>query len=144
MVNSFFFKNVWSTVGEDVIETVKEFFTTGGLLKQFNTTTLTIIPKVQNPVGLNDFRPKVCCTVIYKVMTKIITSRMGKVLGKIINMAQLAFVPGKRIVENILLAHEIVNYHKGHGVIWCAMKVDLRKSYDSIQWDFVEEIFCWV
>lgn len=46
--NSFFFKKTWNIIGRDVIGAIKEFFGSGKLLKQFNLTTLTMIPKVQH------------------------------------------------------------------------------------------------
>ncbi|XP_050229273.1 uncharacterized protein LOC126678417 [Mercurialis annua] len=55
--------------------------------------------------------------------------------------AQSAFVPGRKIGDNVLLAHELVhNYHRNSGKQDCAMKIDLRKAYDFIHWDCVEEI----
>lgn len=81
---------------------------TGVLLKQFNITTLTIIPKSQNPVGLTDCRPIACCSIIYKIITKILTKRIGGILKRIVSPAQSAFIHGKKIIDNILLTHELV------------------------------------
>ncbi|WCJ37950.1 Retrovirus-related Pol polyprotein from type-1 retrotransposable element R2 [Euphorbia peplus] len=138
---SFFFKHCWNIVGEDFCAAVKEFFQSGKLLKQVNVTALVIIPKNSNPQGLGDFRPIACCTVIYKTITKILTSRLAPVLKNLISANQSAFVPGRCISDNILLAHELVrNYHRVSSGSNCALKVDLQKAYDTIDWDFLEEI----
>ncbi|XP_050229117.1 uncharacterized protein LOC126678259 [Mercurialis annua] len=116
--SSLFFQKNWAIVGGDVIEAVKEFFYTGKLLGQVNATSLSIIPKTSSPSSLNDYRPIACCNVL-----------------------QCAFIPGRRIIDNVLLAHELVHdYHNDRGVASCAMKVDLRKAYDTIEWDFLEEM----
>ncbi|XP_050221646.1 uncharacterized protein LOC126671873 [Mercurialis annua] len=59
-------------------------------------------------------------------------------IGGLVRNTQSAFIPGRSIADNVLVAHEIVNnYHKRAGES-CAMKIDVRKAYDSIGWDFVE------
>ena len=109
--------------------------------KQINATSLTIIPKNNTPTSLNDYRPIACCTVLYKIISKILTARLSTILPRLINPAQAAFVAGRSIVDNVLLAHELLrNYHRKSKKKNCALKIDLRKAYDSIHWDFLEEM----
>jgi hypothetical protein len=55
---------------------------------------------------------------------------------------QGAFIPGRGIAENILLAQEVVSdYHKEKGVARCTLKVDLMKAYDSLDWEYVLQCF---
>lgn len=104
-------------------------------------TTLIIIPKMEHPSSLRDYRPIACCTVIYKVISKVLAGRLGNILGRIINLNQSAFVIGRKIIDNVLIAHEIIrNYHRENGPPTCALKVDLRKAYDFVCWDFIEEV----
>ncbi|XP_074305258.1 uncharacterized protein LOC141640349, partial [Silene latifolia] len=65
-----FYKDAYSIVGNDVIQAVKEFFITGELLKQVNSTTLTLIPKNDRPLSVADFGPIACCNVLYKIISK--------------------------------------------------------------------------
>ena len=61
-------------------------------------------------------------------------------MGSIISLNQYAFVQNRRIVDNVLLAHKLVRgYHRDNSKAKCALKVDLKKAYHSIAWDFVEE-----
>ncbi|GKA16105.1 hypothetical protein Tco_0695852 [Tanacetum coccineum] len=53
-----FFKDAWEIVGSDVVNAVKEFFVNGKLLKELNHTVIALIPKIQNPTRINDFRPR--------------------------------------------------------------------------------------
>lgn len=63
-----FFKESWDCVGKDITEAVLQFFTSGKMLKQINTTTLTLIPKVENPEMVTQFRSIACCNIVYKII----------------------------------------------------------------------------
>ncbi|KAG7548232.1 Reverse transcriptase domain [Arabidopsis suecica] len=136
--SSEFFKGVWSVVGPEVVEAVQEFFRSGQLLKQWNSTTLVLIPKITNASSLSEFRPISCLNTLYKVIAKLLTSRLQHLLNQVISPAQSAFLPGRLLAENVLLATNIV-----HGYNWKnieprgMLKVDLRKAFDSISWDFI-------
>ncbi|XP_056691809.1 uncharacterized protein [Spinacia oleracea] len=61
---SHFFRENWNIVGEDVTKAVLDFFHTGKLLKEINSTTITLIPKTKCPKNVTEFRPISCCNVI--------------------------------------------------------------------------------
>ncbi|KAL0386039.1 UNVERIFIED_CONTAM: hypothetical protein Sradi_2998200 [Sesamum radiatum] len=72
-------------------------------------------PKVQQPTLVAEFRPISCCNVLYKGITKIIVQRMRGLLGSIVPASQNAFVPGRPIGDNILLAQELfTGYNRQH------------------------------
>ncbi|KAL0318194.1 UNVERIFIED_CONTAM: Transposon TX1 uncharacterized protein [Sesamum calycinum] len=136
--SSGFFKAAWPVVGEEITAAVMDFFTTGRLLKQVNATLITLIPKVSAPSLVDDFRPISCCNVIYKIITKILVIRIRGILDKLISPSQTAFVPGRSISDNVLLAQELFSGYKQCRLPpRCALKVDLRKAYDTVEWDFL-------
>ncbi|KAK4384120.1 Retrovirus-related Pol polyprotein from type-2 retrotransposable element R2DM [Sesamum angolense] len=105
--SSGFFKAAWPVVGEEVSKAIIDFFKTGRLLKQLNATLLTLIPKVRTPHSVAEFRPISCCNVVYKVISKILVSRIREILDLLISPSQNAIVPGRLISDNILLAQEL-------------------------------------
>ncbi|KAL0284376.1 UNVERIFIED_CONTAM: Retrovirus-related Pol polyprotein from type-2 retrotransposable element R2DM [Sesamum radiatum] len=134
-----FFKKAWPVCGPEIIAAVQEFFSSGKLLKQFNATLLCLIPKVELPHGVADFRPITCCNVLYKTITKIMVERMTEVMCKLVSINQTAFVQGRSISENIMLAQDLfAGYHRKRFPPSCALKVDLKKAFDSIEWEFLE------
>ncbi|KAK4384511.1 Retrovirus-related Pol polyprotein from type-2 retrotransposable element R2DM [Sesamum angolense] len=136
--SSGFFKAAWPVVGEEVSKAIIDFFKTGRLLKQLNATLLTLIPKVRTPHSVAEFRPISCCNVVYKVISKIIVSRIREILDLLISPSQNAFVPGRLISDNILIAQELFSgYNQCRLPLRCALKVDLRKAYDTLEWDFL-------
>lgn len=138
--NSYFFKKTWNIVGKDICLAVKDYFRYGSMLRQANSTSITLIPKGANPQSLNEYRPISCCNVIYKVISKILSGRLRRILDSLVHLNQSAFIPGRQIVDNILLAHELLRgYHRDKDCC-CALKVDIQKTYDSVSWDFLEEV----
>ncbi|RAL42604.1 hypothetical protein DM860_017149 [Cuscuta australis] len=92
--SSGFFKHQWRVVGETVTKAVLDFFQDGVTLQQINATNICLIPKVDSPESPKDFRPIDCCNVVYKVISKIICSRLKDVLAHLINPNQSAFIEG--------------------------------------------------
>ena len=135
----FFFLKYWTLVGKSVIRAVQAFFHSGLMLKEINHTFLALIPKVDNPSCVNHFRPISLCSTIYKIISKVLTRRLKGLLGKIIHPLQGAFVPERLIQDNILLAHEIFHSfrRKGGKSGWIAIKLDMEKAYDRLEWPFV-------
>ncbi|GJR87106.1 RNA-directed DNA polymerase, eukaryota, reverse transcriptase zinc-binding domain protein [Tanacetum coccineum] len=96
---------------------------------------------MQNPNKVSDFRHIACCNVIYKCISKIVTNRIKGVLGKLVNKSQSAFIAGRQITDNILLAQELFKgYNRKHKFKRVAFKMDLQKAYDTINWGFLKVV----
>lgn len=125
-------------IGEEVSSAVAEFFSSGTLLKQWNATTLVLIPKIQNASKVSDFRPISCLNTLYKVISRVLASRLKSLLPYVISHHQSAFLACRQLSENVLLASEIVQGYSRKNIQPSEMlKVDLRKAFDSVRWDFV-------
>ena len=89
--------------------------------------------------------------MLYKCITKILANRVKSCLSDLISPSQTPFVKWRIISEKILLAQELVKcYHRNKGKAFllikkkrnkgkarCAIKVDLKKDYDSVEWNFI-------
>ena len=98
-------------MGDDIIKAISQFFENGKMLKSWNNTTITLIPKVPNPLHPGDFRPISCCHVLYNCISKLICSKLKLVLDFLIDQAQGAFVASRSIMHNILLCQDLVKHY---------------------------------
>ncbi|XP_010694539.1 uncharacterized protein LOC104907323 [Beta vulgaris subsp. vulgaris] len=103
-----FFKDTWSIVGSKITAAIKDFFTSGKLLTEVNTTILTLIPKVKCPSSVSDFRPIACCNTIYKCITKVMCDRIKAILPVIIGENLGASIKGRFIGHNIMICQDLV------------------------------------
>jgi len=88
-----------------------------------------------------DYRPISLCNVVYKIIAKSLSLKLQSYMPTCINSSQYAFVKGRRITENIIIAHEIV--HTFNQKKWndCAfmLKLDLAKAFDRLEWIFIKQ-----
>ncbi|GFS44393.1 hypothetical protein Acr_00g0090060 [Actinidia rufa] len=137
--SAYFFKKSWSIIGEDVCLAIKEFFMSGNILNQINHAIIALVPKSANTTRVEDFRPISCCNVVYKIISKILASRLSPILESLIDPAQSTFVPNRSMVENIYMVQVLLQKYTWNRISpRCIMKVDLRKAYDTVNWEFLE------
>jgi hypothetical protein len=91
-VNFGFIKEFWTELKDDVMRFVSEFHRNGKLAKGINATFIVLIPKVDNPQRLNDFRPISLVGSLYKILAKVLANRLRLVLGSVVAETQSAFV----------------------------------------------------
>ena len=133
-----FYRVAWPVIGQDFIVAVQSVFRYGFLPKGVNSTILALVPKKVDYLEMKDFRLIACCNVLYKVVSKILANRLKRVLPEIIAENQSAFIKGRLLMENVLLASELVkDYHKDSITLRGVMKIDISKAFDSVQWSFV-------
>ena len=107
-----------------------------------NRTYITLILKIQGPETLGNYHPISLCNTVYKVVTKIIVSRVRPFLEKLISPLQSTFVPGRKSVDNAIIVQEIIHSlsKKRGNVGYMALKIDLEKTYDKLEWSFIRDM----
>ena len=138
-----FYKRFWDLVGEKVQTEILEVLNGGQIPKGWSETVIVLIPKVRNPSRLKELRPISLCNVVIKVVTKVIACRLKEVLDEVISPSHSAFVPGRLITDNILIAYEtthFLHYRKGGRDGLAAVKLDMSKAFDRVEWSFLENI----
>ena len=138
-----FYQSFWQNVGPEVSNTILSCLNSETLLKSINHTFITLIPKVCNTESVTEFRPISLCNVLYKIISKVIANRLKPILNSIIVEAQSAFIADRLITDNILIAFESLHYMNSQcsgREGFMAMKLDMSKAYDRVEWCFLEKI----
>ncbi|GJZ95289.1 RNA-directed DNA polymerase, eukaryota, reverse transcriptase zinc-binding domain protein [Tanacetum coccineum] len=89
---------------------------------------------------VKDFRPISLIGSIYKIIAKILTNRLVGVLGDIVNEVQSAFISERQILDGPFILNEIMQWCRRRKKQSLIFKVDFEKAYDSVRWDFLDDI----
>jgi hypothetical protein len=104
-----FYQRSWDLVRLEVGKTVLDFVNFGIFYCSLNTTHIVLIPKIKTPRRVMDYRPINLCNVLYKLMAKVLANRMKQVLNSIMSPNQSAFLPGRLISDNVIVAFKALH-----------------------------------
>jgi len=135
-----FIKKSWDFLKEEVLALMGLFHETGHIPKGCNVSFLALIPKVKNPVYLDQYRPISLVGAIYKIISKVLAGRIKKVLPSVIDDYQSAFLKDRGILDSVLMANEVVEDLRKGGRSGLCLKVDFEKAYDSVWWEFLYDM----
>jgi len=137
-----FFQFLWDTVGDKIFIASKNIFKGKcALPADLNHTNRVLIPKCQHPKCMGELRPISLCNVLYRIFSKVLANRLKHILPHVISDNQSAFVPGRLISDNLLVASEILHYMKRKNSGrrgWMASKIDMSKAFDRMEWSYLE------
>jgi hypothetical protein len=136
-----FYHRNWEVVEQSLCNFIVQMWNHPPSIASINQTDICLIPKVNKPEFVNQFRPISLCNVSYKIITKIIVNRLKPLIPDIISPYQTGFVPTRNIHENIIVAQEMIHsMHKMRSKVgFFAIKVDLAKAYDRLRWSFIHD-----
>jgi len=138
-----FYQYFWGTVEKDVTSSILSLLNTGTLPHLVNHTFITLIPKTENPEYVTQFRPISLCNVLYKIFSKVLDNQQKTILSTIVTEHQSAFTKDRLIYDNILVAFETLHClqkYNSSSLGFMALKLDMSKAYDQIEWIFLEKI----
>eukprot|EP00253_Pinus_taeda_P002817 PITA_02817 len=135
-----FFHNFSDLIKNEVWQVVEESRSLRWMCRGINATFIAVIPKVEKPCKLDKFKLIALCNIIYKIVSKIIATRLKLLLPLIISPEQSGYVEGRQITDEIILTHEIIhslNISKKRRML---LKLDLSKAFDRLIWNYIEKI----
>ncbi|KAK1259073.1 hypothetical protein QJS04_geneDACA023247 [Acorus gramineus] len=111
-----FFQLFWSTVKNDLVEAIQSFFLSENILRQVSNSFIALIPKSLDAETIDNYCPISLCNTLYKIITKVMALRLRSLLPQLVSDHQVAFIKGRSIHHNILLAHELIKYLSNPGM----------------------------
>jgi hypothetical protein len=131
-----FYQILWETIKNNLMALFKDFYKDKLPLFSLNFGTITFLLKQKEATHIRQFCPICLLNVSFKIFTKMVVNRLTGIATRLINPSQTAFIPGRNIIEGVVMLHE--NIHELHkkkmsGVI---LKLDFEKAYDKVNWDF--------
>jgi hypothetical protein len=136
--NFTFVKAVWSLIKGEIRIMMDQFHGVELLPKSFTSFFVALIPKINSPFSLGDFRPISLLGCLYKIVAKVLTSRLAQVMDQLVAPTQSAFLKGRQLVDGVVVVNEVVDMAKRTGQSCFIFKVDFEKAYDSVEWSFLE------
>jgi len=132
-----FIKFDWEFLKVDIISAVNKFAIKGSWPKGSNDSFICLLPKVDNPQQLGDFRPISLVGCLYKIVSKLLSIKLKKVLSKVIDLRQSTFLEGSELLDSVLVTNEVLDEIRKKKKSCVFFKVDYEKAYDSVSWEFI-------
>ncbi|XP_026451543.1 uncharacterized protein LOC113351839 [Papaver somniferum] len=133
-----FYRFAWDIIKEDLIAAIQYCWSNQVNPAGLNSNFLVLLPKIKRAKKANQFRPIGLSNFCFKIFTKIIAIRMSNVLHKLISTQQCAFIKGRNIHEQVLLASELVNemqFTRRWGNV--GLKLEISQAYDTLSWEYL-------
>jgi hypothetical protein len=124
-------------MGKDLHKYVEESRSSWHILGALNTTFFALIPKDRKPKTSNDFWPISLCNFVYKVISKIIATRIKDKLATCISFEKFGFLKDRLIFDVVGIAQECLQTTKTKKLSIVILKLDLKKAYDKVSFQFL-------
>ena len=119
-------------MGKEIFNAYSSWLDKKELPANLNDSLLTLIPKCET---MRDLRPIALCNVLYKIIAKVLANGLKTILPNLISDTQLAFVPSRSILDNVIVAFEMLHSMKRKvkgKVEEVALIIDISKAYDRV------------
>jgi hypothetical protein len=135
-----FFKFFWKDLGNLIYESIKHTQEKGEMSIDQRRGIINLIPKNGKDIRyLKNWRPISLLNTDYKILTKILASRLKQVLPSVIHADQVAYLKERYIGQNIRTIIDIMDYTKDQNIEGIVAFLDFEKAFDSIDWRVIDE-----
>ncbi|GJW52225.1 putative reverse transcriptase domain-containing protein [Tanacetum coccineum] len=112
----------------------------GHIPKGCNSSFIALVPKKDDHLDINYFRPISLIRCQYKVIVKVLANRLIQVVHSVISEVRTAYIKGRQIIDGPLMVNEIISWASKKKERLFILKVDFEKAFDSLDWNFLDNI----
>lgn len=127
-----FYRHCWDIIKVDLTEAIQHFHKSENFERSINATFIALIPKKAGVMELSDFRPISLIGGVYKIIAKMLAERMKRVIHKLVDRQQMAFIKGRQIMDAVVIANECVESKQRSKIPGLLCKLDIQKAYDHL------------
>jgi hypothetical protein len=128
-----FYQTFWEVIKVDLMALFISFQKGELPLHRLNFGVVTLLPKKDNATQIQQYRPICLLNVIFKIFTKVATIRIAEVAHNVIKPTQTAFMPGRHILEGVVVLHESIHELHRRKLDGVLFKIDFEKAYDKVK-----------
>ena len=134
-----FYQRFWDVLKVDLMDMFAQLHSGELPLFKLNFGVITLLPKKEDASRIEQYRPICLLNVSFKIFTKVGTNRVTYIAQKVIRPSQSAFLPGRNILEGVVVLHETIHEIKQRNLDGVIFKIDFEKAYDKVNWGFLQQ-----
>jgi hypothetical protein len=135
-----FYREFWPKIKDVMLEMFQKLFEGSLNLSRLNYGLISLIPKLKDPNTIKQYKPICLLNVDCKLFTKVLTMRLTPFAGKLVSATQTAFIPGRYILEGVIMLHELLHELRVKKLKGVILKLDFEKAYNKVHWGFMMEV----
>uniref|UniRef100_A0AAV2MGX3 Reverse transcriptase domain-containing protein n=1 Tax=Knipowitschia caucasica TaxID=637954 RepID=A0AAV2MGX3_KNICA len=132
-----FYKAFWDVLGPDLLEVFTYSLESSRLPLSCRRAVLTLLPKKGDLQLLKNWRPVSLLCMDYKILSKVLASRLRGVMASVIHVDQTYCVPSRLIGDNITLIRDVLEVSGSLGINLGLISIDQEKAFDRVEHQYL-------
>jgi len=140
-ISNRYIRKFWIYFREPLLWYTRECLSSGVMTETFNTALIKLIPKKGDCTQIKNWRPISLLSCFYKIISRVVNSRLDKVIDKVTSMAQKAYNSKRYIHESVINTVDVIRHCEVNGISGVILSIDQGKAFDSVLHGYMREVY---